>query len=63
MCKYSKTISLENPDSFHQMKLAVSECESMEECDEKLISWLNLYPHLLESSNNKQIIEWGLNDK
>jgi len=60
MCKYSKTISLENPDSFHQMKLAVSECESKRECDEHLMRWINLYPELLELENNKQIIEWGL---
>jgi hypothetical protein len=60
MCKYSKTIALENPDSFHQMKLAVSECESMEECDKKLMEWIKLYPELMEKENNQQIVKWSL---
>lgn len=60
MCKYSKTIALENPDSFHQMKLAVSECESIQECDDKLRDWIKLYPELLESKNNQHIIRCSL---
>jgi len=64
MTKYGKDVLLtaSEENKFRTTRLSVSDCDTKEEADEKLLKWIKESPELLAITGNKKIVDAVLSE-
>lgn len=64
MTKYGKDVLLtaSEENNFRTTRFSVSDCDTKEEADEKLLKWIKESPELLAITGNKKIVDAVLSE-